>query len=314
MTSENTKPESRTASWILPTTFTFLFVVLNILAFEAFAAHQLVMLGAIVGGGALIYAILPTSTFLPLALTNGLIVYTWLFSFFMRLNFERATPEAISIAYPLPIAAFIIGVLVWRHQIAELVEQRKQSRPGDIVGHSRWLVPVALIAAATFIIPDLDLVEGEGYRDVPLLVAQGVISVLIFLSARQACAFLVSVGQSFESFFARIRDLFMAIFAFVTFYTLLILTFACIYRIIDLMTAAPQFLIGGKGRMIGIMESAYFSVITMSTVGYGDIVPAASAVRMVAGIQIIFGVLLLLFGFSEIIRHTRGQSKDSGGE
>jgi len=106
----------------------------------------------------------------------------------------------------------------------------------------------------------------------------------------------------------------MAIFAFVTFFTLFILTFARIYPVLDLLTPVPQFLIGGQGRMIGIMESAYFSVITMSTVGYGDIVPAASAVRFVASIQIILGVLLLLFGFSEIIRHTRGQSKDSGEE
>lgn len=312
MTSGQSGLTGLTTSWVLPTAFTLLFVVLNIVAFEAFAARQLVVLAGVVGGGALVYAILPKSIFLPLALTNGLIVYSWLFSFFIRLNYERATPEAITIAYPLPIAAFIVGVLVWRHQIAELVAQRGQSKPGDIVGHSRWLAPVALIAAATFVVPDLKLVEGQ--RDVPLLVAQGVISVLVFLSARQACALLVSVGQSFESFFARIRDLFVAIFAFVTFYTLLILTFACIYRIIDLATPAPQFLIGGKGQMIGIMESAYFSLITMSTVGYGDIVPAADAVRFVASVQIIFGVLLLLFGFSEIIRHTRGGSKDSGGE
>jgi len=289
-----------------------LFVVLNVLAFEAFAIRTLVILGVVIGGGAMIYAILPKSIFLPLALTNGLILYSWLFSFFIRLNFDRATPEAITIAYPLPIAAFIVGVLVWRQYIAELVAQREQSRPGDIVGQSRWLAPMTLIAAVTFVVPDLKLLEG--LRDVPLLVAQGVISVLVFLSARQACAFLVSVGHSFESFFARIRDLFVAIFAFVTFYTLLILTFACIYRIIDLATPAPQFLIGGKGQMIGIMESAYFSLITMSTVGYGDIVPAAATVRFVAGIQIIFGVLLLLFGFSEIMRHTRSGSKDAGEE
>ncbi len=312
MMSENIKLKGQKASWVLPTAFTFLFVVLNVVAFEAFAARQFVILAAVIGGGALVYAILPKSIFLPLALTNGLIVYSWLYRFFIRLNFDRATPEAISIAYILPIAAFVIGVLVWRHQIAELVEQRKQSRPGDIIGYSRWLLPVALIAAATIMVPDLKLVEGEGYRDVPLLVAQGVISVLVFLSARQGCAFLVSVGQSFESLFARLRDLFVAIFAFVTFYTLMILTFACIYRIIDLATPAPQFMIGGKSQMIGIMESAYFSLITMSTVGYGDIVPAAPTVRFVAGIQVICGVLLLLFGFSEIIRHTDDRSPDAG--
>jgi voltage-gated potassium channel len=167
-----------------------------------------------------------------------------------------------------------------------------------------------VIGAATFVVPDLKLIE----RDIPLLAAQLALSVSVFLTARQACAFLISIGQSFESFFARLRHLFTAVFAFVTFYSLLIIGFACIYRIIDLATAAPQFLIGGKSRMIGIMESGYFSLITMSTVGYGDIVPAAPTVRFVAGIQIILGVLLLLFGFSEIMRQGEERSEDSGGK
>jgi len=284
--------------------------VLNIVAFEAFAARQLVVLAGIVGGGALVYAILPKSIFLPLALTNGLVIYTWVYVFFTRLNFERASADAITIAYPLPIAAFIIGVLVWRRQIIDLVSHDHKSEPGDILGQSRWFVPVVVIGAITFIVPDLKLIEGQ--RDIPLLVAQLAISTSIFLSTRQACAFLVSVGRSFESFFARLRQLFVAIFAFVTFYSLLVISFACIYRIIDLATPAPQFLIGGKGQMIGIMECAYFSIITMSTVGYGDIVPMAPAVRFVTGIQVICGVLLLLFGFSEIIRHAGGPSEDAG--
>ena len=111
----------RALSWMIPTTFTLLFVALNVLAFEAFATRQLVILGGIIGGGALIYAILPKSIFLPLALTNGLVVYTWVYVFFTRLNFERASQDAITLAYPLPIAAFIIGVLVWRREIVDLV-------------------------------------------------------------------------------------------------------------------------------------------------------------------------------------------------
>ena len=95
MTSGQSELTGRTTTWVFPTTFTLLFVVLNVLAFEAFAIRTLVILGAVIGGGALIYAILPKSIFLPLALTNGLILYPWLFSFFIRLNFDRATPEAI---------------------------------------------------------------------------------------------------------------------------------------------------------------------------------------------------------------------------
>jgi hypothetical protein len=127
----------RRTTWVLPTAFTLLFVFLNVVAFEAFATHQIVVLAGVVGGGALIYSIVPRTIFLPLALTNGLIVYTWFYYFITRLNFGRASADAITIAYPLPIAAFIIGVLVWRRQILELVSREGELGPADILGQSR---------------------------------------------------------------------------------------------------------------------------------------------------------------------------------
>jgi voltage-gated potassium channel len=302
MTTNDPKRKWRVLPWMAPTAFTLLFVVLNVLAFEAFALHQIVVLAGIVGGGALIYSIVPRSIFLSLALTNGLVLYTWFYYFFTRLNFARTSHEVIVFTYPLPIAAFIIGVLVWRREILGWIAAGAATGSGDILAKSRWLIPLAVIGALTFIIPDLELIQGQ--RDIPLLVAQLLVSVSVFFSARQACAFLVLVGQSFESLFARLRHLAVAIFAFATFYSLLVLGFACVYRIIDLATPSPQFLIGGKAQVMGIMESAYFSLITMSTVGYGDIVPVGPAVRFVALVQILCGVLLLLFGFSEIMRHT----------
>jgi len=49
-------------------------------------------------------------------------------------------------------------------------------------------------------------------------------------------------------------------------------------------------------------DALYFSVITLSTIGYGDIVPVAPMARVLASIQSVAGMLLLLFGFSEIMR------------
>ena len=39
--------------------------------------------------------------------------------------------------------------------------------------------------------------------------------------------------------------------------------------------------------------------------GYGDIAPASDIVRVIVAVQIMFGVLLLLFGFWEIMSYAR---------
>ena len=94
-------------------------------------------------------------------------------------------------------------------------------------------------------------------------------------------------------------------FAFLTFYSLTIIVFASVYRVIDRFTLAKQFKIDNVAREISFSESLYFSVVTMSTVGYGDIVPATSLVRVVVSLQIVSGVILLLFGFNEILNYAR---------
>jgi voltage-gated potassium channel len=60
-------------------------------------------------------------------------------------------------------------------------------------------------------------------------------------------------------------------------------------------------------------DALYFSVVTLSTIGYGDVVPVAPAARLLASIQSLMGLLLLLFGFAEILdvarTHGRGRRK-----
>jgi len=52
-------------------------------------------------------------------------------------------------------------------------------------------------------------------------------------------------------------------------------------------------------------DALYFSVTTLSTVGYGDIRPFDDGVRVLASLQVVAGQLLLLFGFAEIMRSRR---------
>jgi voltage-gated potassium channel len=62
-------------------------------------------------------------------------------------------------------------------------------------------------------------------------------------------------------------------------------------------------MIDGRPRDITFPESLYFSLVTLSTVGYGDIQPHTGFARLITAIEILLGVLLLLFGFSAIISH-----------
>ena len=52
-------------------------------------------------------------------------------------------------------------------------------------------------------------------------------------------------------------------------------------------------------------ESIYFSIVSISTVGYGDIVPHSSTARLLASIEVVCGFMLLLFGVSELLEYTR---------
>jgi voltage-gated potassium channel len=298
----------RNRVWVRPALYTGAFVFLNILAFEAFAIHTLVILGVIIVGAAIVYGIVPRSLHLSIAFTNGLVIYSWLYKFLVELNFQRATEATVAIAYSLPVLAFIGAIILRRSQIVAAVEaEAAAGEARDILRRSHWLAIIGVIGLLTFFVPDLELIGGG--RDLSLLAAQVAVACVVYVYGVEGCMFLVQAAVLIASFFDRLRGLFVAVFAFLTFYSLLVITFACIYRILDWTTAQPQFLIAGEARPIAVMESFYFSLITMSTVGYGDIVPVAPAVRILVVVQVICGVLLLLFGFSEIIRDVH--SKDS---
>ena len=78
----------------------------------------------------------------------------------------------------------------------------------------------------------------------------------------------------------------------------------------------PGFLlqrIANAARALGFPEALHFSITTLSTVGYGDIVPASSVGRSLAEMQVIMGTLLLLFGVSEISEYSRERRRQRGG-
>jgi voltage-gated potassium channel len=169
----------------------------------------------------------------------------------------------------------------------------------------RWLPGLAIVGMASFALPRLGMTPE--HQGMALVAFMAVIGGIVFKTARDVVLVLVDVATVFEDVTGRLDRLVLPVMAFLTYYSLLVVVFACLYRIAEISLEAPQFMVHGVARNITFVDALYFSVVTLSTVGYGDITPEASLVRGLAMIEVIAGLLLLLFGFSEIMR-----TNDSG--
>lgn len=128
------------------------------------------------------------------------------------------------------------------------------------------------------------------------------ITLLVVASVRDVILVMIDVAMVFEGVAARLDRLVRPMMAFVTFYGLLVVVFACLYRIADLTTPVPQFSLHATPERISFVDALYYSVATITTLGVGDIAPTSMLVRAMTAIEVVSGVLMLLFGFSEIMR------------
>lgn len=232
---------------------------------------------------------------------NLLAIYGCMFEFFRHANFGQADRFAVLVSLMLPVGAFLVACLVRRHQITRLIHARRLRQLDDLPRISRWFVATLVVGAASFAVPQMG--AGPADQDLYLLLAMLTIAGLIVLSIQDVVLVMVDIATVFELVAGRLDRLLMPMVAFMSFYALLIIVFACLYRIADLTTIAPQFIVAGEARRILFVEALYFSVVTMATVGYGDILPNSMLVRALSGIEIVSGIMMLLFGFSEIMRN-----------
>lgn len=259
------------------------------------------MFASALGAFAFFALLFPGSLFFSLALANSLAVYVAIFVFFSESNFRAVSNLAQDIGFVLPLAGFMAGAWLRRSVITAIVRAERVASGTEFRRVTLWLAPVALIGGITFALP-ADL----GSRaDLALLVAMAAIGAIVFATARDVAVFLIDAGLLFEEFFARIERLVLPVYAFLTFYSLIVVTFAAIYKLIDDHAAGAHFRILGEDRAISFSEALYFSIVTLSTVGYGDVLPVSDAVRVVASLQVVFGVTLLLVGLSEIMGYSR---------
>ena len=121
---------------------------------------------------------------------------------------------------------------------------------------------------------------------------------------------LVDIAVIFRDVTRRLSRLAVPIAAYSSLWALLTVVFGCLYRIADGLSSAPLFHGAGGPIRIDFSDAMHFSVVTLSTVGYGDILPSDDGIRLLASIQMLAAQLLLLFGFIEIMRGRRGRMPD----
>jgi hypothetical protein len=207
----------------------------------------------------------------------------------------------------MPVAAFLGMVWARRHHLSEIAEAQ-ESRNLDHLPHAaRWLVFAAGVGLVSFILPvnRLDPV----WQSAALVVAMGAIAVNVAWSVRDVVRLLVDVAVIVEELGFRLRRLLVPAVAFLLMYVLLVIGFASVYRISDSLSLVEIFH-GQDGPIrLSYSDALHFSIVTQSTVGYGDIRPHDDGIRVLASMQVIGGQLLLLFGFAEIMQSRRARAE-----
>jgi voltage-gated potassium channel len=263
----------------------------------------IVMVCAILSLVIAFHTLFGASRFFVLALANLIGVYACIFLFFAEANFQLVDTPVLWVGFLAPLAAFFAGSLWRRRAIHRLVFR---DHPRDVHGIGQivaWLLPLMAIAVASFLVPEQGV--GKFAIDGLFLAAMGTTAGIVMFVSRDVAVFLFDTAQLFEEFFERVAMRLAPAFAFLTFYSLAVIAFAAVYSLIDGASVYRQFHIDGVLRRITFPESLYFSLTTLSTVGNGDITPATNLTRLLVGLEVVCGILLLLFGFNEIISYSR---------
>lgn len=208
------------------------------------------------------YVLIPGGPHFGMVTANLLAIYFCLFEFFRHANFAAAPPPYVLVGLGLPVVGFLIGCLVRRQTITELIDERRYREIALLPRLSRWFVAAMTVGAASFALPQLSLSTTE--LGLILLGLQALVTLLVVASLHDVVLVMVDIATVFELVARRLDRLLMPILAVLTFYALLVIVFACLYRVADMTTLVPQFIVNGEPRRIQFVEALYFSAVTVA--------------------------------------------------
>jgi voltage-gated potassium channel len=282
-------------------------LVLVVLVAAAIANVGSVLFASIVAAAGIavvaVRRLFPKDRLLSIAFSNLIAVYACIFALFVEESFNRVSAPILGLGFALPLLLFISGCWLQREAIRKVVAGTALATSSQLSHALFWLVPVSCVGAGILVLSRFS--QDVANTNAAFLGAMGLIGLIVFSVSKNVATFLIDTGLLFEEFFARAANLVIPAFAFLTFYSLLVIVFAAIYCILSHYAGGQHFEVAHAHRTLSFGEALYFSVVTLSTVGYGDILPTSNIARVLASIQVVLGVILLLFGVSEILVYAR---------
>jgi hypothetical protein len=206
-------------------------------------------------------------------------------------------------AFLLPVFAFLGSVWARRDSLRRAAEADAPFDHGHLPRMARWLIPVWVVGGFSLSLPLNRLSPFD--QGLALLAAMGAIAAIVAVSVRPVVLLLSDLTLITKELSARLRRITVPVVAFLTLYSLLVISFACFYRIADGLSRMPLFHGQGGPIRLGFQDALYFSLVTQATVGFGDLTPHDDGIRLLTGVQVLAGQILLLFGFAEIMRSRR---------
>lgn len=287
--------------WRRSLLFTLILVGLVIAGIGADATFEFTALAICAVGFGFFFLVFAGGMHFGIAVANLVAIYACMFVFFRDANFPEAREGPSLIALALPVVGFLGACFMRRRAVAGAIHARRTRELEHLPRLTRWVPGTLAVGAASFALPRLGLTSSE--QGAALVLSMAVITFFVVAAVRDVVLLQMDIAIIFESVAGRLHRLTMPVLAFLTLYSLLVVVFACLYRIAEFSSGTPQFVLHGKLDMVTFSDALYFSVATISTVGYGDISPATPLARGLAGLEVVSGLLMLLFGFSEIMRN-----------
>ena len=128
------------------------------------------------------------------------------------------------------------------------------------------------------------------------------------------CLLLLAAGAILRAVLMETQVGFRTILGAISVYTILGLLFSFLYAALDRVESGPFF---GSGVSVNSGDFLFFSFTTLTTTGYGNLVPAGQPGRMFAGLEMLMGqifLVTLVAGLVSLWRPgllTRGQKQSS---
>ena len=293
--------------WVRSLGFTVILVALVAAAVGADWPITVALVASSAIGFGFFYMVFPGGAQFGMTVANFLAIYACLFEFFRSANFPAAPAPFTLAALVLPVLGFLAGCFLRRRRVYAIIRAHRVRELQHLPRLTRWFAAALAVGIASFALPRLAL--GPLAQGGTLVGAMAIITAVVVFSVRDVVLVMVDVATVFESVADRLDRLIMPMVAFLTFYALIVVVFACLYRIADLATQTPQFTVHAQPARISFVDSLYYSVATITTLGFGDIAPTSLLVRAMTGLEVVSGVLMLLFGFSEIMRSAGPDSR-----